>query len=79
MSGILYFPHGFILELIFLIYVKTTFLKDYQTSSYLYADNNCISCKYKLFEKIEAALNKEFSSICYRFAENKFSIRNSLV
>ena len=78
-SGILYFLHGFILELISLIYVKTTFLKDYQTGPYLYADNICISCKYKLFEKIEAALNKEFSSICHRFAENKCSIRNSLV
>ena len=38
-----------------------------QIGSYLYADNTCISYNYENFEEIAAALNEEFSSLCYGF------------
>ena len=41
-----------------------------ETGSYLYADNTCISYKYKYFEKADAALKKQFSSIYYGFCRN---------
>ena len=44
-----------------------------ETGSYLCNENIYLSCKYKNFEKIEAALNEETSSIYYGFIKNKFA------
>ena len=63
-SGILNFLHGFILELTSSICKNDLSQALLEIGSYLYPDNLCISYKYKYFEKTEAALNKEFSSIC---------------
>ena len=46
----------------------------YETGSYLYADDTLIFYQDKHAEKIEKVLNKEFSSLCEWFIENKFSI-----
>ena len=42
-----------------------------RTGSDLYADNNCIFYQNKDVEKIEKALNKELSSFCEWFLDNK--------
>ena len=44
-----------------------------ETGSYLYADDTCIFYQDKNVEKIEV-LNKEFSSLCEWFIDNKLSI-----
>ena len=69
------FLHGSSLELTFL---KTNLSQaGSETGSYLITDNICISYEYKDFEKIETASNKEISSICYGFTQNKSAICNS--
>ena len=42
--------------------------------SYLYADDTCIFCQHEDVKKIENVLNKEFSSLCQWFIDNKLSI-----
>ena len=46
----------------------------YETGSYLCADDTLIFYQDKHVEKTEKVLNKEFSSLCEWFIENKFSI-----
>ena len=45
-----------------------------ETGSYLYADDICIWYQDKDVEKIEKVLNKELSSLCEWFLNNKLSI-----
>ena len=47
---------------------------DYQTGSYLYADDTCIFCKGKDVEKNRKVLNKEYLSLCGWLIDNKLSI-----
>ena len=61
------FLHGSVLEFIFFATENDLPQTLSEACSYLYTRNTCISYKYKYFEKIKAALNKELSSICYRF------------
>ena len=49
-----------------------------EIGSYLCTGNMCISYEFKDFEKIDTALTKKISSICYGFIENKFANSNSL-
>ena len=42
--------------------------------SYLYADDTCIFYQHEDVKKIENVLNKEFSSLCQWFIDNKLSI-----
>ena len=41
---------------------------------YLYADDTCIFYQHEDVKKIENVLNKEFSSLCQWFIDNKLSI-----
>ena len=50
------FLHGPILELVFLQYIKMTYLEHSQNWFLYFADNTCVSYKYKYFEKVGAAL-----------------------
>ena len=68
-------PQGSILgSLLFLIYVNDLPQALNETGSYLYADDTCIFYQDKDVEKIEKVLNKEFSSLCKWFIDNKLSI-----
>ena len=42
--------------------------------SYLYADNTCIFYQHEGVKKIENVSNKEFSSLCQWFIDNKLSV-----
>ena len=45
-----------------------------ETASNLYADDTCIYFQHRNVQEIEAILNKEFSSLCEWFIDNKLSI-----
>ena len=68
-------PQGSILgPLLFLLYVNDLPQLLSDAGSYLYADENCIFYQHEDVEKIENVLNKEFSSLCQWFIDNKLSI-----
>ena len=68
-------PQGSILEpLLFLIYFNGLPQALSETASNLYADDTCIYYQRKDIQKIETILNKEFSSLCEWFIDNKLSI-----
>ena len=70
-------PQGSISEpllFLYLIYINDLPQALNETGSYLYADDTCIFYQDKDVEKIERVLNKEFSSLCEWFIDNKLSI-----
>ena len=68
-------PQGSILgPLLFLLYVNDLPQLLSDAGSYLYADDNCIFYQHEDVENIENVLNKEFSSLCQWFIDNKLSI-----
>ena len=68
-------PQGSILgPLLFLIYINDLPQSLNETGSYLYADDTCIFYQHKDIKEIERILNKEFSSLCEWFIDNKLSI-----
>ena len=68
-------PQGSIIgPLLFLIYINDLPQALSETASNLYADDTCIYYQHKNVQEIEAILNKEFSSLCEWFIDNKLSI-----
>ena len=68
-------PQGSILgSLLFLLYVNDLFQSLSDAGSYLYADDICISYRHDHVNKIQNVFNKEFSSLCRWFMDNKLSI-----
>ena len=68
-------PQGSILgPLLFLIYINDLPQSLSETASNLYADDTCIYYQHRDIQKIEIVLNKEFSSLCEWFIDNKLSI-----
>ena len=68
-------PQGSVLgPLLFLLYVNDLPQSFSNTGSYLYADDTCIFYQHEDVKKIENVLNKEFSSLCQWFIDNKLSI-----
>ena len=68
-------PQGSILgPLLFLLYVNDLPQSLSDAGSYLYADDTCIFYQHEDVKKIENVLNKEFSSLCQWFIDNKLSI-----
>ena len=66
---------GSILEpLLFLIYINHLPQSLSQTAPDLHADDRCIYYQHRDIQKIENVLNKEFSSLCEWFIDNKLSI-----
>ena len=69
-------PQGSIsgsLLFLYLIYINDLPQALNETGSYLYADDTCIFYQDKDVEKIGKVLNKEFSSLCEWFIDNKLS------
>ena len=65
-------PQGSILgPLLFLIYINDLPQSLSETTSNLYADDTCIYYQHRDIQKIENVLNKEFSSLCEWFINNK--------
>ena len=60
--------------LLFLLYVNDLPQSLSDAGSYLYADDTCIFYQHEDVKKIENVLNKEFSSLCQWFIDNKLSI-----
>ena len=61
-------------RLLFLLYVNDLPQLLSDAGSYLHADDNCIFYQDEDVNKIENVLNKEFSSLCQWFINNKLSI-----
>ena len=60
--------------LLFLIYINDLPQALNKTGSYLYADDTCIFYQDKDVEETEKVLDKEFSSLCEWFIDNKLLI-----
>ena len=60
--------------LLFLFYVNDVPQSLLDAGSYFYADNTCVFYQHEDVKKIENVLNKEFSSLCQWFIDNKLSI-----
>ena len=60
--------------LLFLIYINDLPKSLSETASNLYANDTCIYYQHRDIQKIENVLNKEFSSLCEWFIDNKLSI-----
>ena len=60
--------------LLFLFYVNDLPQSLSDAGSYLYADDTCIFYQHDDVHKIKNFLNKEFSSFCQWFINNKLSI-----
>ena len=60
--------------LLFLIYINDLPKSLSETASNLYASDTCIYYQHRDIQKIENVLNKEFSSLCEWFIDNKLSI-----
>ena len=58
----------------FLLYVKDLPQSLSDVGSYLCADDTCMFYQHEDVRKIENVLNKEFSSLCQWFVDNKLSI-----
>ena len=68
-------PQGSILgQLLFLLFVIDFPQSLSYAGSYCYADDTCIFYHHEDVKKIENVLNKEFSSLCQWFIDNKLSI-----
>ena len=60
--------------LLSLLYVNDLPQSLSDAGSYSYADDTCIFYQHEVVKKIENVLNKEFSSLCQWFMDNKLSI-----
>ena len=68
-------PKDYILgPLLFLLYVNDLLQSLSDAGSYLYAEDICIFYQHEDIQKTENFLNKEFSSLCQWFIDNKLSI-----
>ena len=68
-------PQGSLLGLLlFLLYVNDLPQSLSEAGSYWYVDDTCIFYQNEDVKKIENVLNKEFSSLCQWFIDNKLSI-----
>ena len=68
-------PQGSILEpLLFKIYINNLPQSLSKTPSSLYAEETCIYYQHRDIQKTKNILNKEFSSLCEWFIDNKLSI-----
>ena len=61
--------------LLFLLYVNDLPQSLLDAGSYLYPDDICIFHQHEYLKKTENVLNKEVSSLCQWFIDNKLSIR----
>ena len=68
-------PQGSILGLLlFLLYVNDLPQSLSDAGSYLYVDDTCVYYQHEDVKEVEDVLNKEFSSLCQWFIDNKRSI-----
>ena len=68
-------PKDYILgPLLFLLHVNDLLQSLSEAGSYLYTDDTIIFYRHENVKKIENILNKEFSSLCPWFMDNKLSI-----